>query len=220
MNNQSFIKNKSIKVENLLPLPVTLFLTHMLLRYEHELRTAGCDIGYMVNNKPSYIKKGDPQVKDANVSVYNNTAFDTVTELVWPYMESIVGEPLIPTYTFARLYSNGNVLKKHTDKPECEISVTIQLGKSHKYKWPIYVGNTVYELNEGDGVLYHGDVPHERRACEGPEGYYTGQVFCHFVKARGSYSHLAGDCRWDGEIPFDRTRIINMIRNTYETNNA
>jgi hypothetical protein len=67
--------------------------------------------------------------------------FETLQERLWPTIEAAVGEELIPTYSYARLYSNGDVLEKHSDRPACEISVTIQLGRSHHYAWPIYMGD-------------------------------------------------------------------------------
>jgi hypothetical protein len=81
-----------------------------------------------------------------------------------------------------------HILEKHKDRPACEISVTIQLGRSHNYTWPIYMGDQRYDLAEGDGVIYLGcDVEHWRNKCDGPLDYYSGQVFCHFVRKNGQY---------------------------------
>lgn len=50
------------------------------------------------------------------------------------------------------LYGNGDELKIHSDRPSCEISVTIQLGRSHHYAWPIFMGGQRFDLAEEDGV--------------------------------------------------------------------
>jgi hypothetical protein len=35
---------------------------------------------------------------------------------------------MLPTYSYARIYANGDELKKHRDRPACEVSVTLHLG--------------------------------------------------------------------------------------------
>lgn len=138
--------------------------------------------------------QGDLQVPTAKTVVTNSLIFDTLLEKLWPDVELLVGEPLLPSYAYARLYSNGDELKEHTDREACEISLTVQLGRSHHYAWPIYMNGTRFDLNEGDGVLYKGiDLPHGRKVCDGPEGYYSGQVFLHYVKANGINVHHAFD---------------------------
>jgi hypothetical protein len=54
-------------------------------------------------------------------------------------------------------------------------------------------GNRI-DLAEGDGVLYKGcDVKHWRNVCDGPDGYYSGQVFIHFVRKNGNFVDKAND---------------------------
>jgi hypothetical protein len=153
----------------------------------------------------------DKQVKNALSIMSHDIMFETIGERIWPFLENILEEELIPTYSYARLYTNGNELKKHTDRPSCEISITIQLGRSHHYSWPIYAEGKRFDLAEGNGLLYKGcDVEHWRNPCDGPEGYYSGQVFCHFVRANGPYVSYAGDKRWTREMPFERFRTLSM----------
>ena len=42
-------------------------------------------------------------------------------------MEKETGLQLLPTYTFWRMYTYGADLKKHTDRPSCEYSVTVKI---------------------------------------------------------------------------------------------
>jgi hypothetical protein len=136
----------------------------------------------------------DPQVPTAKTVLTNSLIFDTLLEKLWPDVELLVGEPLIPSYSYARLYSNGDELKEHTDREACEVSLTLQLGRSHHYSWPLYMNGVRFDLNEGDGVLYKGiELPHWRKVCDGPEGYYSGQVFLHYVRANGPNAHHALD---------------------------
>jgi hypothetical protein len=183
-------KQKAIKVSNLIPNEFCQFFTHVLLRQSDEQI------------------KGDEQIPNAKAILSHHLIFDTLLEHLWPLMEEIVGEELLPTYSYARLYSNGDILEKHTDRPACEVSVTIQLGRSHEYSWPICMGNQKFELNVGDGVIYSGcDVPHWRNICNGPDGYYSGQVFLHYVRKNGSFIENAGDAIIRRSPTFIKNRI-------------
>jgi hypothetical protein len=184
-------KALSAQITNLIPKEFCQFYTHVLML------------------KSLQPKELDPQVPDSLAKLDHEIMFDTVLERLWPTVESIAGEELLPTYAFSRLYVNGNTLEKHTDRPACEVSVTIQLGRSHHYAWPIYVGNDRYDLAEGDGVLYYGcAAEHWRNVCDGPPGYYSGQLFLHYVRKNGAYSDQAGD-------PMNRQPPAFMKNRTY-----
>lgn len=156
------------------------FFSHVLMRAAQQKKIMGGET--------------DTQVPNSLVSMSHEIMFDTLLERVWPALEEVLEEELIPTYAFSRLYNNGDVLEKHTDRPECEISVTVQLARTHHYAWPIYMGKQRFDLAEGDGIIYKGcDVNHWRNACDGPEGYLSGQVFLHYVRANGQYADRGGD---------------------------
>lgn len=176
-----FRKTKALHLKGVIPKEFCHFFTHVLLRKAQ-------------NSEENSEDNGDSQVPTAKCILDHDLMFETAQERLWPIIENILGEPLLPTYSYARLYSNGDILAKHTDRPACEISITLQLGKSHEYSWPIYMGGFEYVLEEGDAVLYSGcDVEHWRDECKGPEGYFSGQVFMHFVRANGPYKDHAGD---------------------------
>lgn len=169
-------KALSAHLTNLIPRDFCHFYTHVLM---------------MKSLEPI---QPDPQVPNSLSRLDHEIMFDTVLERLWPTVESIAEEELLPTYAFSRLYCNGNTLEKHIDREACEVSVTIQLGRSHHYAWPIYVKGTRYDLAEGDGVLYYGcEAEHWRDACDGPPGYYSGQLFLHYVRKNGAYANQAGD---------------------------
>ncbi len=93
---------------------------------------------------------------------------------------------LFPTYAYWRYYVFGATLKKHIDRPSCEISVTVCIKKYDN--WPIIVEGKKFELEEGDAVLYAGrDQKHWR------PGVYKGkgmaQVFLHYVNQNGPFAH-------------------------------
>jgi len=168
----------AVHLSNLLPKEFCQFFTHVLMR-QADLKGA----------------QGDEQIPNAKAILDHEVMFETLQERLWPVIEGIVGEDLLPTYAYARLYSNGDELQKHSDRPACEVSVTIQLGRSHNYAWPIYMGGQRFDMAEGDGVIYPGcDVDHWREPCNGPDGYYSGQVFLHYVRKNGPYASEVGDC--------------------------
>jgi len=174
--NMQLEKHGALYLPKIIPVEFCHFFTHVLMRYADIEET-----------------HGDPQIPNAKARLDHEYMFETLHERLWPIIENMVGEELIPTYSYARLYSNGDVLEKHIDRPACEISVTIQLGRSHHYAWPIYMGGMRYDMGEGDAVVYRGyEIEHWRNKCDGPEAYYSGQVFCHFVKKDGMYASEVG----------------------------
>lgn len=106
-----------------------------------------------------------------------------------PVMHEVMGELMLPTYSYARVYANGEVLEKHIDRPACEVSVSLHLG-SDGTEWPIYFtkpnGETIgIEMKPGQAVIYLGMISeHWRNEFK---GNHYGQVFLHYVKAQGEY---------------------------------
>ena len=104
-----------------------------------------------------------------------------------PFMSEVLEEPMFPTYSYARIYTNGEVLTKHKDRHACEVSVTLHLD-SDGTDWPIWFtkpnGEQIsYNLKSGQAVIYLGIISeHWRDAFQGQE---YGQVFLHYVRGRG-----------------------------------
>jgi hypothetical protein len=134
-----------------------------------------------------YVKDfpGDPQSPQSN-SIHNFIPFVELLVEKIPTINDIIGEPVLPTYTYARVYKNGADLKKHTDREACEVSITLHLGGDKD--WDIYFQKPNGEesslnLKPGQAVLYPGCVvPHWRNKFEGTE---YGQVFLHYVRSKG-----------------------------------
>ena len=99
-------------------------------------------------------------------------------------MQRYTGLDLEPTYSYLRVYKNGDVLHKHTDRKACEYSVSLTLKReAHDEIWPLYLQtDKTYEtlLDEGDGLIYKGiENPHWRNKFEGGR---LAQVFLHYVR--------------------------------------
>lgn len=58
---------------------------------------------------------------------------------VLPLIEKIVGKPLKPSYTYLSAYVKGADLPPHTDRADCEYTVSFIVDKPENYNWNIYV---------------------------------------------------------------------------------
>lgn len=100
---------------------------------------------------------------------------------------NLIEEQVLPTYTYARIYKNGEVLNRHRDRPACEISLTVHIGGDAS--WSIGIQKPSGEevdlnLNMGDAMLYLGcAADHWRNTPFSGQNY--SQVFLHYVRSNG-----------------------------------
>jgi len=124
---------------------------------------------------------------------------ETLLLAVQPKMEKETGLKLNPTYSYARIYKKGDVLRRHKDRFSCEISTTLNLGGD---EWPIFIENkknlgipeenggqkgvtassnnkgTKVMLKPGDMLVYKGMMcEHWREVFLGED---CAQVFLHY----------------------------------------
>jgi len=131
-------------------------------------------------------------------SVYGDPEHDAILEKMCNGIGEHIGKKLIPQYTYARIYRPGEELKKHKDRPECEISATICLGLNTQFPWPIFMGSEHGRIDmiQGDLVVYKGcDVEHWRPPLKAKENEWVVQLFIHYTDADGPYKHLKYDGR-------------------------
>ena len=132
----------------------------------------------------------DPQAPNTPSFSYDYV-MENLSDFLLPKIESAAGMKLLPTYTFFRVYKSGDILEKHTDRPACEISISLCLRKKGKI-WPIYINNTAVMLEEGDAVLYKGcEIDHWREPYT--EGTKLAQVFLMYVDANGPHAEWKND---------------------------
>jgi len=116
-------------------------------------------------------------------SHYADHVMETLLMKVLPVMKKETGLELIPTYSYARIYKQGDILHKHKDRPSCEISTTIHLGGD---PWSIFVEGTEVILDVGDMLVYSGcELEHWREPFEGDS---CGQVFLHYNHVNGPFA--------------------------------
>jgi tryptophan halogenase len=138
------------------------------------------------------------QVKNAH-SKYADPVMETILLQLQPILEKHTGLTLLPTYSFYRVYRNGDELITHTDRPSCEISATICFNYSYnddEYSWPIYMNDNPVGLMPGDMVIYRGcELKHWRAPMDPPGDDWQVQAFFHFVDANGPYTEYKFDKR-------------------------
>jgi len=150
--------------------------------------------------------RNDSQIQGC-YSKYADWGMETLLMYMIPIMKQRTGLELIPTYSYTRLYEKGNILKRHKDRPSCEISTTLHLGGD---EWPIYLDPTgadfvIYgkeekdksikpgapkgiqvDLKVGDMLIYSGcELEHWREPFEGK---VCSQVFLHYNHANGPFA--------------------------------
>lgn len=121
-----------------------------------------------------------------------------------PKMEALTGLKLYPCYTYMRVYGPGEELHWHQDRPSCEISVTVNLGQSGDFDWPIWYADpddiTVrmpVSLPTCSAMIYRGvEVPHWREKFNPPKADdWQVQLFMHYVNQHGPCAQFAYDRR-------------------------
>jgi hypothetical protein len=81
-------------------------------------------------------KLGDRQSK--RYKSHNDLMSRILHYEILPLIENIVGKPLIPTYTYLSSYIEGSDLPAHTDRADCEYTVSFLINKPKGLSWPIY----------------------------------------------------------------------------------
>ena len=127
----------------------------------------------------------DEQIPET-YSHYGDLVMETLLQKLKYRVEIETELKLNETYSYARIYKKGDVLKRHKDRYSCEVSATMNLGGD---KWPIFLEPSGEEgekgtsilLDQGDMLIYKGcDLEHWREPFEGEN---CAQVFLHYNDA-------------------------------------
>ena len=157
-----------------------------------------------VNPYNPFIGRRDDQQIPGAYSKYADWVMETLLMFMVPIMKEKTGMDLVPTYSYTRLYEKGNILRRHKDRPSCEISTTLHLGGD---PWPIFLdpsgadfvideyAQTIkpgapngvrVDLKVGDMLIYSGcELEHWREPFQ---GVVCSQVFLHYNHANGPFA--------------------------------
>ena len=172
----SFKKNKYVVVKQAISKDLATFLANYFSMQKQVYDT--CRAARYFSPYEYIIGKyeGEDEQIPNTYSHYANIAMETLMLKCQPLMEKTTGLKLTPAYTYARIYKNGDVLKRHKDRFSCEISTTMNLGGD---PWAIYLGKDIkVDLKPGDMLIYRGlELEHWREKFKGKECI---QVFLHY----------------------------------------
>ena len=189
----SFKKNKYIVIKEAVPKQIAEFVYNYFILKRQVARTL-FDRRYISDFTNEWGVWNDEQVPNT-YSHYADVAMETLLLRTLPIMEKHTKLKLNPTYSYARIYKQGDVLKRHKDRFSCEISTTLNLGGD---SWPIYLepkknvgipdGKKItvstnnkgvkIDLSPGDMLVYRGmELEHWREKFQGND---CCQVFLHY----------------------------------------
>jgi len=172
---------------------------------------------YYNNRMDKYDYCPDEKQVSGSLARYNIPIYRELHFLVKKEVERILGMDLMPSYFYDRFYTPNAILKRHSDRPACEVSVSLQISTTLKNPWPLWFerpdGSETYVLmNNGDAVIYKGcEREHWRDAMPDEISWwkkkiaklrgkeieqYHHQIFLHYIDSNGPFLHCAYDqCR-------------------------
>jgi hypothetical protein len=179
----SFKKNKYTVIRQVIPEELTNFI-YDYFSLKRKVAQALYETRFISPFTDYFGIWNDDQVPNT-YSHYSDIAMETLLQNLKPIMEKETKLKLSPTYSYARIYKNGDVLARHKDRFSCEVSTTLNLGGD---PWPIYLDPTSrfgqagvkIDLKPGDMLVYSGcELEHWREEFKGQN---CGQVFLHYNK--------------------------------------
>jgi len=143
--------------------------------YRHQLRTGK-------------LRLGDDQ-SPLRYIAYNDPVARFFHQQLAAALSAFAGEPVKPSYVYLASYQPGAILEKHTDREQCDFSITFCLDYSpeprHATPWPLHLhkrsGKVAVFQAIGDALLYRGcQLPHSRDPL--PDGHTSTSIFFHYVR--------------------------------------
>ena len=126
-----------------------------------------------------------------------------------PTVAQLTGsDDLLPSFAFFRLYFGGDVCRVHSDRPACEVSLSLTLALSDGQPWSLDIGTRQatftdgveedfgdeafesYPMNVGDAVLYQGTQRRHGRLQPNPNRW-SAHTFLQWVHRDGDYREEA-----------------------------
>jgi hypothetical protein len=130
---------------------------------------------------------GDNQV-DRRYAAHNEPVARYIHDQLAPAVNDIARARVRPSYVYLAAYESGSVLERHTDREQCEYSITLCIDATPEPEvqspWPIILDTRDGALRIwqylGEGLLYRGRyLPHYREPL--PEGCSSLSLLLHYV---------------------------------------
>jgi hypothetical protein len=142
---------------------------------------------YRYHTRAGSFQMGDEQVR-RRYAAHNESVSRFFHHQLAPAVSDIARTLVKPSYCYMVAYQSGSVLDRHTDREQCEYSVTLCVDSSpeprEQVPWPIYLdipdGALRIWQHIGDGLLYRGRyLAHYRDRL--PDGYTSTSLLFHYV---------------------------------------
>jgi hypothetical protein len=157
-------------------------------RLIHPFHIAALRRYYRQQIRSGKLRLGDDQ-SPLRYKSYNDPIARFFHQQLTAAMTAFAGEPLKASYVYLASYQPGAILEKHTDREQCDFSVTLCLDYAPEPRnatpWPLQLHKTSGTVRVfqaiGDALLYRGcQLPHSREAL--PEGDTSTSIFFHYVR--------------------------------------
>jgi hypothetical protein len=134
------------------------------------------------------LKLGDSQTP-RRYGAHNESVMRFFHQQLTGTVRAIVKEEVKPSYVYLGSYQSGADLEIHTDREQCEFSITFCLDFSPEPRretpWPLHLhtdeGKTTVFQGIGDALIYcGGEIPHSRGVLR--EGHTSTSIFFHYVR--------------------------------------
>jgi hypothetical protein len=153
-------------------------------------------LGAMRRYYRALVAEGNLPVGDNQVADRYGLHSELIGSFLHPQLASVVrrifGEPVKPSYVFFACYQPGSALPRHTDREQCEFSISLLVDytpdSDGSCGWPLFLedprapGAVVpVDLGVGHAVFYRGrELLHYRDPL--PEGHQSTSLFFHYVR--------------------------------------
>ena len=149
----------------------------------------------------------------------DGSAWKPMSFFLWgltPTMTELIGRELLPSYSYLRIYREGDVCFVHSDRPASEHGLSLTLDYSDGVIWDIEVARdpteTLYPLSPdfgsgtystismeiGDALLYQGSRHAHGRIKPNPNGW-SAHLFMFWVDRDGPHR----DHAFDGKVSLE-----------------
>lgn len=154
------------------------------------------------------LKRGSPLLRQEAIELYGGH-YSPLNSFLWgltPTITAIVERDLQPSYSYFRIYREGDICRVHSDRYACEHSVSLMLATSDNLPWALDMGSIPVEnpvaradedfgdepyssvpMEDGDAVLYQGVARTHGRITPNPNRW-SAHLFLHWVDRNGPYA--------------------------------
>jgi hypothetical protein len=157
----------------------------------HPLQTGALRRYYRALVGRADLPLGDNQVSD-RYRLHSEVVASFFHPQLTGMISRIAGEPVKPSYVYFASYQPGSALPRHTDREQCEFSLSLLVdydpNPDGPCGWPLYIEDPTppgvigaANLGPGDAVYYRGrELPHFRDPL--PAGHQSTSLFLHYVR--------------------------------------